>query len=101
MNHFPLMARFNGWVNDRLYDSVARLPDAAYPADRIEGVPSGIRSLDQILHDDFASLRAARRAEDRRLIELVDGLSEQRLRQPVLYRRMIGEGDEEVRAGHL
>ena len=125
MNHFPLMARFNGWVNDRLYDCVARLPDAAYRADRkaffgsvhntlnhllivdrlwagrIEGVPSGIRSLDQILYDDFASLRAARRAEDRRLIELVDGLSEQRLRQPVLYRRMIGEGDEEVRAGHI
>jgi uncharacterized damage-inducible protein DinB len=43
MDHLPLMARFNRWANERSYDSVARLPDAAY------------------------------RAEDRQRVELVDG----------------------------
>ena len=31
MDHIPLMARFNGWVNGRLYDSVAGLADDALP----------------------------------------------------------------------
>src|SRR5918994_960149 len=34
MDHLALMARFNGWANDRLYASVARLPEAAYRAER-------------------------------------------------------------------
>ena len=125
MDHLPLMGRFNAWVNERLYGAVAGLPQAAYRHDRkaffgsihntlnhllvvdrlwlgrIEGVEHGIEALDQILYDDFASLRAARRDEDRRLIELVDGLSEERLRAPVQYRRIIGEGLEEARAGHI
>jgi len=125
MTHFPLMARFNAWANTRVYDSVARLPDAAYRADRkaffgsihrtlnhlllvdrlwsarIVEADSGIRSLETILYDDFAALRAARSEEDRRLIGLVDGLSEKDLRKPIPYRRIIGDGMEEVRAGHI
>jgi uncharacterized damage-inducible protein DinB len=125
MNHLPLMARFNAWANERLYDSVAKLPEAATREDRgaffgsihhtlnhilvvdrlwtgrIEGVDRGIRALDQILCDDLESLRAARREEDQRLIALVDGLSEERLEAPVRYTRMIGEGEEEVRCGHV
>jgi len=54
---------------------------------RIEGRDRGIRALDQILHDDFASLRDARREEE--------------LQRPVRYRRMIGDGQEEARAGHI
>jgi uncharacterized damage-inducible protein DinB len=34
MQHLPLMARFNAWANERLYDVVARLPDEAYRADK-------------------------------------------------------------------
>jgi uncharacterized damage-inducible protein DinB len=125
MNHLPLMARFNAWVNERLYNSVAELPEAAYREDRgaffgsvhhtlnhilvvdrlwtgrIEGSDRGVRALDQILYDDFESLRAARREEDRRLIALVDGLDEARLAAPVRYTRIIGEGEEEVRCGHI
>ena len=125
MNHFPLLARFNGWVNDRLYGAVATLPEADYRADgglffgsihrtlnhllvvdrlwtgRIAGADRGIRSLDQIPYDDFASLRAARRDEDAHLIDFVDGLDEARLGEVVRYRRMIGEGEEEARAGHI
>ena len=72
MDHIPLMARFNGWVNERLYDSVAGLADDAYREDRgaffgsihatlnhllvvdrlwtrrIEGVEHGIKALEQI-----------------------------------------------------
>ena len=38
--------------------------------------------------------------EDRQLVELVDGLSAPQLAAPVRY-RLIGEGLEEVRAGHV
>ncbi len=103
MNHLPLMARFSAWVNDRLYASVAELPEDAYRADRgaffgsvhhtlnhvlvvdrlwvgrIKGAAHGIHALDQILYDDFTELRAARREEDRRLISLVDRLDEYQL----------------------
>jgi len=125
MDHFPLMARFNSWVNGRLYESVSKLSDDAYRQDRkayfgsihrtlnhllvvdrlwtgrIEGADRGIRALDQILCDDFESLKAARKIEDRHLIELVDGLDRERLERPVRYRRMIGQGFEEARAGHI
>lgn len=33
MDHFPLMARFNRWVNARLYESVAKLSDEQYRKD--------------------------------------------------------------------
>jgi uncharacterized damage-inducible protein DinB len=125
MNHLPLMARFNAWVNGRLYDSVALLPDDAYRAQRgayfgsihrtlnhllvvgrlwtrrIEGAEHGIGSLDQILYDDFAALRRAQAAEDRRLVALVDGLDDAALRRPVTYRRIIGEGFETVRTDRI
>jgi uncharacterized damage-inducible protein DinB len=125
MRHLPLMARFNAWANERLYDVVARLPDDAYRADRgaffgsvhntlnhlllvdrlwigrIEGQDRGIRALDQILYDDLDTLRAARRGEDRHLVELVDRLGDAELQRPVRYRRMVGEGLEEARAGHI
>jgi uncharacterized damage-inducible protein DinB len=68
---------------------------------RIEGIDRGIRALDQILYDDFASLRAARRDEDPRLIDLVDRLDDDRLQQPVRYQRMIGTGLEEARPSHI
>ena len=125
MTHFQLLARFNGWVNERLYACVEVLPDHLYRSDRkayfgsihrtlnhllavdrlwtgrIEGIDRGIRALDQILYHDFASLWAARREEDARLIDLVDRLDEERLRQPVRYNRIIGTGLEEARAGDI
>lgn len=126
MNNYVLMARFNAWVNGRVFDAVAQLSDAAYREDRgayfgsihrtlnhilvvdrlwcgrIEGVDHGIAALDQILYDDFRSLRAAREAEDARFIALVEGLDDARLAAPVTYRPILGDGEAEtVRADHI
>ncbi len=124
MNTFQLMAGFNGWVNDQLYETVATLPDAAYRQDRglffgsihltlnhlmvvdrlwtgrIEDVDRGVRALDQVLYDDFAGLRAARLDEDRHLIDLVAGLDDAALAAPVSYRRIIGHGEQATRCDH-
>ena len=125
MNHLPMMARFNRWVNGRIYETVSALDDDAYREDRsaffgsihntlnhllvvdrlwsgrIRGVETGITSLAQVLYDDFEALREARVQEDERLIELVDGLSDVQLQRPVQYTRMLGTGTEEARAGHI
>ncbi len=125
MNNIALMARFNAWVDKRLYGCVAGLSDADYRKDRkayfgsihntlnhllvvdrawtsrIRNVDHGIESLDQILYDDFDSLRAAREAEDAALIELVDGLSDEELRRPVSYRFLSGDGSHTNRCDHI
>ena len=125
MNSFQLMARFNGWVNDQLYDTVAGMPDAAYRQDRglffgsihrtlnhlmvvdrlwtgrIAGVDRGVRALDQVLYDDFADLRAARRVEDQTLIDLVARLDAAALAAPVRYRRIIGDGEQTTRCDYV
>ena len=125
MHHFPLMARFNEWANARLYGAVERLSDENYRLDRglffgsihrtlnhlmvvdrlwtrrIDGEPHGIVSLDMQLYEDFAELSDVRVQEDRRLIRQVDGLDEERLGQPVRYRRIIGSGEAETRCSHI
>ena len=125
VNQFSLMARFGGWANERLYGAVSGLSEDAYRKDggaffgsihntlnhllvvdrlwtgRIEGRDRGITALDQILHDDFSSLREARTAEDRRLIDVVDGLSDAALERPVTYRRTVGEGEQKMRCDHI
>jgi uncharacterized damage-inducible protein DinB len=124
MNHFPLMARFNQWANQRLYGSVAALSEEQYRAERglffgsvhrtlnhilvvdriwtrrIDGEPHGIGSLDAQLHDSFAELSRARAEEDERLIRQVDSLGEDRLALPVRYRRIIGSGEGKTRCSH-
>jgi uncharacterized damage-inducible protein DinB len=103
------MARFNQWVNRQLYDKVATLDDEAYRADtgiffrtihhtlnhllvvdrlwigRVTGSDRGISSLDQILFEDFTSLRAAREAEDRGLIALLDEMPDDRIEALVRF----------------
>ncbi len=125
MKHLPLMARFNRWANTRVYACVAGLDEEAYRRDRgaffgsihhtlnhllvvdrlwtarIQDRESGIESLDQILFDDLESLKAGRKEQDDKLIALVDGLSDAELEAPVRYRRIIGDGMEEARAGHI
>jgi uncharacterized damage-inducible protein DinB len=101
IEHFRLMAGFNRWANGRIYDAVATLGDADYFKERacaffgsihgtlnhllvvdrlwfgrLAGAVPPISRLDEILYDDFASLRAAREAEDARIVAQLDGMAE-------------------------
>ena len=97
---FDMLAAYNSWANERLYDAVATLPDTDYRADRgaffgsIHGTLNHVlvgdriwmhvftgegvkpRELDAILYDDVVELRAARRAEDKRITRYIAALSE-------------------------
>jgi len=99
-SHFRMMAHYNAWANTRLYDAAATVDAEAYHAPRgaffgsLHGTLNHIlvgdriwlqrftgegevpTSLDAILHDDFAALRAARDEEDARIIAYVEGLDE-------------------------
>lgn len=98
--HFAMLAAYNRWANVRLYDMAAALPDELYrkpigvyfkslhgtlnhllTADRIwlrrlEGKGDHPDKLNATIHDDLVSLRAARLAEDQRIVNFVDGLVE-------------------------
>jgi uncharacterized damage-inducible protein DinB len=126
MDHFPMMARFNRWVNARLYDSVAKLSDAQYRKDvglffgsihatlnhlllvdllwtrRLRGEPNGFASLTEIVHDDLAVLRKTRGIEDDRFVAQIDAMTPADLAKIVRYKPMLGTGEfEEARAGHI
>ncbi len=117
LHDLQIMARYNRWANMRLYASVEALPDDDYRKDsgvffgsihatlnhllvvdrlwtsRIVGEYSGIQSLDQILHDDFADLRHARKAMDDHIQRLVDRLAvglDGGLEREVRYRSVLG-----------
>lgn len=125
MNNLALMARFNQWVNRLFYDSVATLSDADYRLDRkaffgsihntlnhllvvdrlwisrIRGVDHGISSLADILYDDFKDLRAARVREDQGLIDLVDGIDDDRMTKPLVYTPILKTGEQQTRIDHI
>jgi uncharacterized damage-inducible protein DinB len=108
--HFAMLAAYNAWANERLYDAVEEIPDADYRADRgaffgslhgtlnhllaadriwlsrFTGKGDAPCALDAILYDDFADLRAARRAEDARIMCYIAGLSEGDLAGTIRYR---------------
>ena len=112
--HFQTLARYNQWANRRLYDFCAALDETEYkrkrPAffgsihgtlnhllvgdrawlARIEHVELGVTALDQILYDEFAELRAAREAEDRRIVALADRLDAAALATTLDYATMAG-----------
>jgi len=101
--HFQMFAAYNSWANQRLYDAAAELDEDELlrdigvffksmigtlnhilAADRIwmkrfTGDGDAPASLDAILHPGLPSLRAAREAEDRRIVRWVGSLSEKAL----------------------
>jgi uncharacterized damage-inducible protein DinB len=117
-SYFHRFARYNAWANRRLYEACAALsPEdccARRPSffgsihatlnhilvgdrvwmGRFEGVPSGIERLDQTLYDAFADLRAAREAEDARILGYVGGLDEDAIAGTLRYRNMAGQPQE-------
>lgn len=110
--HFDAFAHYNAWANLRLYDAAASLDDAAYRADRgaffksvhgtlnhllvadriwmrrFTGSGDAPDRLDAILFHDLSALRAAREAEDARIVAYVAGLSDEALAGTIRYRRV-------------
>ena len=108
--HFQMMADYNHWANGRLYDAAAALSDAQYREDRgaffrsLHGTLNHILVGDRIwlhrltgegplpaklgetLYDDLAGLRAARDAEDARIIHVVDSFGAEDWERKVAYR---------------
>ncbi len=116
--HFETLARYNRWANRRLYEVAAQLSDAQFREDRgaffgslrgtlnhilvadrvwlerIEGNGPKPSSLDEILYDDFAGLRAAREAEDERILRVVATPPAERFESVLSYRSMAGTPHE-------
>lgn len=116
--HFDALARYNRWANRRLYDAAAQLSDAQFREDRgaffrsvhgtlnhilvadrvwlerIEGAGPKPSALDEILHDDFADLRAAREAEDERILRVLAATPDERFESVLSYRSMAGTPHE-------
>jgi uncharacterized damage-inducible protein DinB len=107
---YLMFAGYNAWCNARLYAAAASVSDADYRADRgaffkslhgtlnhllvgdriwmqrFTGAGELPPSLDAILYDDFAELRAARAIEDARISGYIASLREDSLGEPLRYR---------------
>ncbi len=101
--HFMMFAAYNQWANARIYDAAADLLDEEFnrgvgaffgsmmgtlnhvlTADRIwmkrfTGEGDAPTRLDTILHKGLGALRVAREAEDKRILDWVNGLGEKEL----------------------
>jgi uncharacterized damage-inducible protein DinB len=110
--HYRMFGRYNAWANSRLYDATARLSTEQYHADRgaffksvhgtlnhllvtdriwmqrFTGEGDAPNRLDAILFESFDDLRAARVAEDRRIVDFVDRLDDGRIAGTIKYRRV-------------
>jgi len=112
-SHYTMFAGYNAWCNERLNEATAQVSDADYRADRgaffksLHGTLNHLlvgdriwmhrftsngdlpASLDAILYEDFAALRAARRAEDQAISRYVTGLSDDELASTIRYRTFV------------
>ena len=110
---YQMFAGYNTWCNARLYAAVATLSQPDYRTDRgaffrsLHGTLNHLlvgdriwmqrftgegdlpASLDAILYDDFAALRAAREAEDARISGYVEGLTEADLAGTLRFRTFV------------
>jgi uncharacterized damage-inducible protein DinB len=110
--HYTTFAGYNAWANRRLYDAAASLTDGEYRADkgaffksmhgtlnhllatdriwmkRFTGTGEAPDRLDVIMHQDFAGLRNAREAEDRRILDWIASLDDGALNGVIRYRRV-------------
>ncbi|HEX8049117.1 DinB family protein [Rhizobium sp.] len=107
--HFGMFAHYNRWANTLLYDAAAQLSDAEFHenrgaffgslrntlnhllvADRMwmhrfTGTGEAAAILSAIPHEDLADLRAAREAEDQRIIDWVETLDNAQLAADITY----------------
>ena len=118
---FEMLAGYNAWANERVYDAAAELADTDYRADhgaffgsvhgtlnhllvgdrvwmhRFTGEGPSPARLDEILYDNLAELRAARRAEDARIVAYVAALAPSHLDGTISYRTISNPADIEQR----
>ena len=114
-----MFAGYNRWANERLYEAAAKLSDADYRADRgaffksmhgtLNHLLVGDRlwmrrftgdgqvptTLDAILFEDFGELRAARRAEDERILRYANALTDTDLAGWIRYRTITNPAEME------
>ena len=107
--NFQLLANFNTWANEKIMTSCKKLTETEYKKDRraffssihgtlnhllvvdrayisrIEGKDHGLKSLDQILYGNLFQLEEARIKEDKRLVDLVNNLSEESIHKEITY----------------
>jgi uncharacterized damage-inducible protein DinB len=103
------MARYNQWMNERLYECCARIPDEERKRDvgaffnsihgtlnhlllgdkiwlgRFLGKAFAVKSLAQELHADFGGLRAERVATDQQILDWAGSLTEHALAEELGY----------------
>lgn len=101
--HFMMLAAYNRWANARIYDAAATLSPEEFTRDtgaffrsmmgtlnhlltadriwmkRFTGQGDAPTALDKIIHADFGRLRAAREAEDERIVAWVESLGDKAL----------------------
>src|ERR1700682_3739947 len=112
-SRYTMFAGYNRWANARLYQASATLSDEGYRAEqrgaffksvhgtlnhllvtdriwmhRFTGEGDAPNRLDAILFETFDELRAARKAEDRRILGFVEGLDDRRIEGTIKYRRV-------------
>ena len=109
ITNFQLLANFNTWANTKIFSACKELDNVEYKKDRraffssihgtlnhllvvdrayisrIEGIDHGLKSLDQILFESLLQLEEARIKEDKRLIDLVNNLSEESIHKEITY----------------
>ncbi|EIM28721.1 DinB family protein [Microvirga lotononidis] len=117
--HFAMMAGYNAWCNERVYDAAAQLSDADYRADRgaffksVHGTLNHLLAtdriwlkrftaqgeapnrLDAVLFENFDDLRDARRKEDERIVAYIEGLSEADLAGRIRYKTITNPAEIE------
>jgi len=114
--YFQHFARYNAWANRRLYTVAGTVPAEALAqhrpaaffrslggtlnhlliADRIwmhrfEGSGPQHSRLDDEPFPRFCDLKAARQAEDERILAFALALTPERLQQPLVYRTLVGQ----------
>jgi len=114
------MARYNRWMNSRLYECCARIPDAVRKEDsgaffksihgtlnhllladriwmgRFTGPPFQPARLDEELHADFDSLRREREALDEAIVRWAESLTQERLDGELRYRSISNPADRAI-----
>lgn len=113
--HFDQLAEYNRWANQRVYADAATLSDADRKRQnglffgsvhgtlnhllvtdyiwmrRMTGEGPEPERLNQILHEDFEELLAARKLEDDLIVQFVTGLTPQEYDRTISYQNSTGK----------